>query len=110
MMLFSSYQYLTSQQMKDAFIHLGFPSYFRVELALFKLIGAIVLLFPQFVLRYKEWAYSGFGIVFISASIAHYCSGDAFSSVIIPIVFLIMLVVSYLFMRNVLASNSSINI
>lgn len=101
-MLFSGYQYIASQQMKEAFTHLGFPSYFRIELAIFKLLGVVVLLFPQFPKRLKEWAYAGFGIVFISASIAHYYSGDELSIAIVPIIFLGVLAVSYLFMNKVI--------
>ena len=51
MMATSGVLYLTSIGFKERFAHLGFPSYFRVELAFFKLIGVVVLLlpFPRFV-------------------------------------------------------------
>jgi hypothetical protein len=39
MMAASGVLYLTSIGFKERFAHLGFPSYFRVELALFKLAG-----------------------------------------------------------------------
>ncbi|MCF0051657.1 DoxX family protein [Dyadobacter sp. LJ53] len=93
MMLFSAYEYLTAQQMREAFVHLGFPNYFRIELAVFKIIGSIVLLAPPFSNRLKEWAYAGLGIVFISASIAHYFSGDGIPAAMIPLAFLIMLII-----------------
>jgi len=95
MMLFSAWSYITNDQLKQAFIHLGFPGYFRVELAIAKLIGAILLLAPVKT-RIKEWVYAGFTIVFISAIIAHVSSGDPASVYMIPIMFLIVLLISYI--------------
>ena len=59
----------------QAFIRLGFPGYFRVELAWAKLIGVVVLLAPA-PARLKEWAYAGFAINLVSALIAHLSMGD----------------------------------
>jgi len=100
MMLFSAYQYISNPQMEEAFKHLGFPGYFRIELALAKIVGAAVLLIPQIPARIKEWAYAGFGIVFISASIAHFTSGDPVKNVIMPVVFLAILIASNIFLHK----------
>lgn len=54
---------------------LGFPGYFRVELACAKLIGVVVLLAPV-PARLREWAYAGFAINLASALIAHLSMGD----------------------------------
>ena len=94
MMLFSAFSYLTQDDMKNAFIHLGFPSYFRIELAIAKLIGAILILTPV-PSRFKEWVYAGFAITFISALIAHAASGDLLSITAVPIVVLLVLATSY---------------
>ena len=94
MMLFSAWSYLTNNQIKQAFIHLGFPGYFRVELAVAKIAGAILLLAPV-AARIKEWVYAGFTIVFISAVVAHISSGDPTSVYIMPVIFLVVLLVSY---------------
>lgn len=80
--------------MAAAFHHLGFPDYFRVELAIAKLIGAIALLVPVGA-RLKEWAYAGFAIVFVSAFIAHTVSGDPVANRVMPLVFLGILGGSY---------------
>ena len=98
MMLFSAWNYFTNPQMSAAFKHLGFSDYFRYELAVAKIIGALALIIPQVPVKLKEWAYAGFAITFISASIAHYSSGDPASAIITPLVFLAVLVVSYLFL------------
>ncbi|MCZ4223668.1 DoxX family protein [Pedobacter rhodius] len=94
MMIFSAYSYFTNAEVKNGFKHLGFPDYFRIELAVAKILGAIILLVP---VKYqlKEWAYAGFAITFISAFIAHTASGDPIANRVGPIVFLLILVLSY---------------
>lgn len=95
MMLFSASQYLFNPQMAEGFKHMGFPSYFRIELAFAKIIGAVVLLIPVLPVKLKDWAYAGFGIVFISAFITHVSNGDPMAMAISPIIFLVVLIVSY---------------
>jgi len=72
---FTAYAQLTLPQVAEAFAHLGFPDYFRVELALAKLLGVVLLLAPV-PARLKEWAYAGFAITLVSALIAHLAVGD----------------------------------
>lgn len=72
---FTAYAQLALPQVAEAFRHLGFPDYFRVELAIAKLIAVIVLLVPA-PARLKEWAYAGFAITLVSALIAHFAVGD----------------------------------
>ncbi len=95
MMLYSCYAYLSQPAMKQAFQHLGYPDYFRVELAIAKLIGAAILLAPL-TARVKEWAYAGFAFAFVSAFIAHTVSGDPMNYRMMPVMFLALLVVSYI--------------
>ena len=94
MMAFSAYSYFTNPVVKQGFLHLGFPDYFRVELAIAKLIGAVLLLIPLHA-RIKEWVYAGFTITFISAFIGHLVSGDPAQHSIMPLIFLIPLAISY---------------
>jgi uncharacterized membrane protein YphA (DoxX/SURF4 family) len=94
MMAYSTYAYLTQPAVAQAFVHLGFPSYFRIELAIAKLIGAVLILTPLSS-KIKEWAYAGFTITFISAFIAHTASGDPVSARAMPVIFLALLAVSY---------------
>ena len=94
MMTYSAYAYLTSDQVKQAFVHLGFPGYFRIELAVAKLIGAAMLVLPV-AQKVKEWTYAGFAIVFVSAAVAHISSGDPASVFIAPLIFLLVLAGSY---------------
>ena len=72
---FTAYAQLRLPQVAEAFSHLGFPAYFRVELALAKLLGVLLLLAPV-PPRLKEWAYAGFAFTLVSALIAHFAVGD----------------------------------
>lgn len=110
MMLFSAYSYFTNPQVEEGFTHLGFPNYFRIELAFAKIIGAVILLLPFISTQIKEWAYAGFGIVFISATIAHFNSGDANAMVISPIIFLIILMVSNIYLHKLSKAKSELSI
>jgi hypothetical protein len=51
-------------------------------------------------MRVKEWAYAGFGIVFISAPIAHYSSGDGMAMVVPPLVFMAVLILSNVYLHK----------
>jgi len=72
---FTAYAQLSLPQVAEAFAKLGFPDYFRVELAWAKLLGVVVLLAPV-PARLKEWAYAGFAITLVSALVAHFAVGD----------------------------------
>lgn len=74
-MSFTAYAQLRLPQVAQAFTHLGFPAYFRVELAWAKLLGVALLLVPA-PPRLKEWVYAGFAIDLASALIAHVAVGD----------------------------------
>jgi hypothetical protein len=72
---FTAYAQLTLPQVAEAFRHLGFPDYFRVQLSWAKLIGIVLLLAPV-PSRAKEWAYACFAFDLVSAVIAHVAVGD----------------------------------
>lgn len=72
---FTAYAQLRLPQVAEAFAHLGFPDYFRVELSWAKLLGVVLLLAPV-PARLKEWAYAGFAFDLGSAVIAHVAVGD----------------------------------
>ena len=72
---FTAFAQLRLPQVAEAFTHLGFPDYFRIELAVAKLLGIVLLLAPV-PARLKEWAYAGFAFTLASALIAHVAVGD----------------------------------
>jgi hypothetical protein len=88
---------------EGAFVHLGLPDYFRAELTVAKALGVLALLVPGIPAKIREFAYFGFGLTLISASIAHFSSGDARISVLFivdPLIFLGLLMVSYVYFNK----------
>jgi putative oxidoreductase len=108
-MLFSAY---FSYSHPADLAKLGFPDYFRVELVLAKVIGAIVLLLPVTPVRVKEWIYTGFIIAMVSALIAHICSDDPISRIIFVSVDLVLVLASmrYVSNKDLSQNNLSLNI
>jgi hypothetical protein len=86
--------------MKGAFVHLGFPGYFRIELTVAKALGVVALLIPGIPRKAKEFAYVGFAITLISASIAHFAVGDSIPFVVDPLLFLGALITSYVYFNT----------
>ncbi len=74
-MSFTAYAQLRLPEVAQAFTHLGFPAYFRIELSWAKLLGVVLLLVPV-PARLKEWAYAGFAFNLASALIAHISVDD----------------------------------
>ena len=77
--------------------HLNYPDYFRVMLTFFKIAGALVLILPVIKGRYKEWAYAGFGINFICATVSHWVVDGFGGQTIFPLVAFAILAISYVF-------------
>jgi hypothetical protein len=107
MMVFSAYGYFTNQEMKGAFVHLGFPNYFRIELGVMKILGALALILPMVPKKLKEFAYFGFALTFISAFIGHYASGDPLPTPIMPLIFLGILATSYIYKNKIQNHNQA---
>ncbi|ACL63739.1 hypothetical protein A2cp1_0382 [Anaeromyxobacter dehalogenans 2CP-1] len=84
---------------EGAFVHLGLPPYFKVELTIAKALGVLALLVPGVPRKVREFAYFGFGLTLVSAAIAHFSVGDARRLsplyVIDPLLFLGCLATSY---------------
>jgi hypothetical protein len=86
--------------MKGAFVHLGYPDYFRIELTIAKALGVLALLLPRVPSRVREFAYAGFAITLVSASIAHFSVGDPWWFVVDPLLFLFALATSYVYFEK----------
>ncbi len=84
-------------------------AYFRIELAIAKIIGVVVLLIPSIPKEIKDMTYVGFAITFISAFIAHTSSGDPISVAIMPLVFLGILMVSFIYSKKYVAIKNVAN-
>jgi len=86
------------------YAHLGLPDYLRSELAVAKGLGLIALLAPGVPTSLREWAYAGFAIVLVSASVAHYASGDGVAHALEPLGFLAVLLGSHRAWRRLTAA------
>ncbi|RYG01314.1 MAG: DoxX family protein [Chitinophagaceae bacterium] len=90
---------LTSQTelAKEGIRHLGYPEYFGTALVVFKVLGVLVLIIPQFPKRMKEWAYAGFAFDFIFATISHAAVDGINGQTFFPLVVFAILAVSYIY-------------
>ncbi|MCS3644796.1 hypothetical protein GGQ02_000100 [Salinibacter ruber] len=104
MMAGSGTMYFVSENMAAKFAQLGFPDYFRIELGIAKLLGAVALLTPlprlglsraALARTVKEWTYAGFTISIVSAMIAHTASGDPATALLLPGVAFVLVATSY---------------
>jgi hypothetical protein len=100
-MLYTAFSYFSNEEMKNSFVRLGFPDYFRIELAIAKALGAIVLILPHINGRLKEVAYVGFAITFISAFIAHVSNGDPVFVSLQALILLAVLTGSYFYFHRI---------
>lgn len=85
-----------SEMAKEGIRHLGYPEYFGLFLAIFKVLGSIVLIVPKFPARIREWAYAGFGFDFIFALISLIAVDGLGATAIAPVIAFVILTVSYL--------------
>ena len=94
--LFASTAIIMNTKMAiDGATHLGIPRYLGLEVSIGQLIGLVLLIVPAVPARFKEWAYVGFGIMYLTAMNAHISVGDPMGNTIMAIVFFGLLLVSY---------------
>ena len=80
---------------KEGIRHLGYPHYFGSALVFFKVLGALTLLIPGLPVKLKEWTYAGFTFNFLFASISHWSVDGPGLPALLPLIFLMLLAVSY---------------
>ena len=89
---------------EGAFVHLGLPLYFKVELTVAKILGVLGCSSRVFRSRSRSSPYAGFAITLVSAAIAHFGRGDARNLsvlyVVDPLVFFCLLAVSYYYFEK----------
>ena len=86
--------FINSQVAIDGMHHLRLPDWFRWEVSIGHIIGGILLIIP-FQKRIKEWVYVGFGIDFISATIAYASIDGPNPNTFSPLIMLFLLIISY---------------
>jgi DoxX-like family len=91
----------------DGFLHLGYPEYFVTILVVFKVLGALALIIPMVPARIKEWAYAGLAFNFICAFISYWIVDGLNGLTLIPLIFLAVLVVSYVYYHKINSTTGS---
>ncbi|MEM7765237.1 MAG: DoxX family protein [Pseudomonadota bacterium] len=90
----SAYTYFFVQSTIDGVRELGFPDFFRVQLATLKVLAAIVLVTPQVPTQTKEWAYAGVALFLLTAIVAHTARKDPVSLSLLNLIFFAVLTLS----------------
>ena len=87
---------------KEGIRHLGYPGLFWChDCWLSSFAGSLRLIFPQIPARIKEWAYAGFAIEFLSASISNMIvDGLIFNSIVPLIVMAVLFSPIFHFIKN----------
>lgn len=87
--------FINSEMARAGMRHLMLPDWFRWEVSIGHVIGGVLLIVPV-CKRIKEWTYVAFGIDFISAFIAYAAVEGMTANLLSPVVFMALLVVSYI--------------
>ena len=90
-LLLSSYTYLFSQNTIEGIRDLGFPDFFRIQLAILKIFAVLGLLLTQVPSYVKEWSYAGTGLFIITAMVAHIVHKDSIFILIVLTLLLLLL-------------------
>jgi hypothetical protein len=80
---------------------LGYPDYFAYALIICKVLGVIAIAYPKTPYRLKEWAYAGLSFNLIFAFISHAAVDRNIGYMVMPLVFLAILAVSYVYKKRV---------
>lgn len=99
---------MNSQMAIDGANHLHIPRYLGLEVSIGQLIGLVLLIVPAVPARFKEWAYVGYGIMYITALNAHMAVGDPFIPFgMMAIIFFALLLSSYISFHKLQAAKKS---
>ncbi len=87
---------------------LGYPDYFAYSLIVCKALGVFAISYPKTPNKLKEWAYAGLSFNLIFAFISHAFVDKNIWYMLMPLVFLGILAVSYIY-NNRIQNNAKIN-
>jgi len=76
---------------------LGYPDYFAYTLIICKVLGVIAISYSKAPAKLKEWAYAGLTFNLIYAFISHAYVDQNIGFMLMPLVFLGILTVSYMY-------------
>jgi len=84
---------------------LGYPDYFAYSLAVAKVLGVIAITYPKTPAKLKEWAYAGLSFTLIFAFLSHAFVDGNIGYMIMPLAFLGVLAVSYIYKNKIQSIN-----
>lgn len=97
---------MNSKMAIDSANHLMIPRYLALQVSIGQLIGLVLLIIPAIPKRFKEWAYVGYGIMYLTALNAHLSVGDPFVPFgFMSLVFFALLVCSYVCFHKLNSDN-----
>jgi hypothetical protein len=79
---------------------LGYPDYFAYSLVIAKVLGVVAIVYPKTPNTIKEWAYAGLAFTLFFAFISHFCVDRNIGYMIMPLAFLGILAVSYIYNKK----------
>ncbi len=91
----SALSYLWHQPTIQGVRELGFPDFFRIQLAVLKLIAIPVMTFPGVPAPLRKWAYAGVALFLLTAIVAHHAHGDPAVLNLLNLALMSLLAVSY---------------
>jgi DoxX-like family len=80
---------------------LGYPDYFAYTLVIAKVLGVIAIIYPKTPSTIKEWAYAGLSFTLMFAFISHACVDKNIGYMIMPLAFLGIIAVSYIYSQKI---------
>lgn len=87
---------------------LGYPDYFAYSLIVCKALGVLAISYPKIPNKLREWAYAGLTFNLIFAFISHAFVDRNIWYMLMPLVFLGILAVSYIY-NNRIQNNTKIS-
>jgi hypothetical protein len=75
---------------------LGFPVYLLTIIAIWKILGVVAILIPNFPLL-KEWAYAGFFFAMSGATFSRIAAGDDITKMLPSLLLLALVLISWYF-------------
>jgi hypothetical protein len=91
----------TPQYMTFGTRALNYPDYFAYSLVIAKVLAVIAIIYPKTPTMLKEWAYAGLSFTLIFAFISHSCVDKNIGYMIMPLAFLAILAVSYIYNQKI---------
>jgi len=85
---------------------LGYPDYFAYSLIICKVMGATSLMIPSLPAKLREWAYAGLTFNLVFAVISHIFVDGRPDYIMMPIVFLAILAISYIYNSKIRVTDS----